>query len=198
MPELRAAGDPSFVRGADLEVSLAHVRSVADPGPVAARLESLIAGHPDALIRTCRPGHLTGSAFVVDATATQGLLLHHAKLRKWLQPGGHADGEADLSAVALREATEETGIEGLRVAVPAIDLDIHEVRPPSESPHEHYDVRFLVLAPPGAVELLNHESTGSRWLTEPDLERERVALSLDAGTLRLAARAFELARQIGN
>jgi hypothetical protein len=105
---------------------------------------------------------------------------------------------AILSAVALREATEETGIEGLRVAVPAIDLDIHEVRPPSESPHEHYDVRFLVLAPPGAVELLNHESTGSRWLTEPDLERERVVLSLDAGTLRLAARAFELARQIGN
>ena len=58
--------------------------------------------------RTTSPGHLTGSALVVDATGTRIVVLLHTKLRRWLQPGGHADGDLDLAAVALREATEET------------------------------------------------------------------------------------------
>ena len=70
--------------------------------------------HSDALHRTCLAGHLTGSAAVVDPGRNAALILHHVKLDRWLQPGGHADGVADLAEVALTEATEETGIEGLR------------------------------------------------------------------------------------
>src|ERR1700754_2727768 len=83
----------------------------------------------DALLRTCDAGHFTGSALVLDASREHVLLMLHAKAGRWLQPGGHADGQADLGAVALREATEETGIDGLVLMRPAIDLDIHTFRP---------------------------------------------------------------------
>jgi 8-oxo-dGTP pyrophosphatase MutT (NUDIX family) len=137
--------------------------------------------HPDALDRTCADGHLTGSALVVDPTDRRVLLMLHAKLGRWFQPGGHADGDATLPGVAWREATEETGLGGLRVAVPAIDLDIHEVAPP-HGPHLHLDVRYLVLARPGDRPVGNHESLDLRWVAYDDLPDHDV----DAGLLRLA------------
>jgi 8-oxo-dGTP pyrophosphatase MutT (NUDIX family) len=140
----------------------------------------------DALDRTCRPGHLTGSALVVDPSDRRILLLFHTKLQRWLQPGGHADGDADLARVALREAVEETGIAGLRVVEPAVDLDVHRVEPPSEDAHDHHDVRFLVLAPPGSVPVGNHESEALRWVSEADI----AALGADQGLCRLARRAL--------
>ena len=87
----------------------------------------------------------------------RSLLMLHRKLGRWFQPGGHADGDANLAAVALREASEETGIEGLAVVVPAIDVDVHEVTM-AEGTHLHLDVRFLVLAPEGAEAAGNDES----------------------------------------
>ena len=105
----------------------------------------------------------------------------HAKLGRWFQPGGHADGDGDLPGVAWREATEETGIAGLRVVVPAVDLDIHEVGPP-HGPHLHLDVRYLVVAPPGAVPVGNHESLDLRWATYDELP----SFGVDDGLLRLA------------
>jgi 8-oxo-dGTP pyrophosphatase MutT (NUDIX family) len=141
--------------------------------------------HPDALARSCSDGHLTGSGMVVDQASFRVLLLLHTKLRLWLQPGGHADGEGDLAAVALAECTEETGIDGLRIVVPAIDLDVHRVEPPGERPHLHLDARYLVIAPPGAHAPGNHESLERRWLHLDELS----GLELDAGTIRLAERA---------
>ncbi len=153
---------------------------------------ALIDAHDDALVRTCRPGHLTGSAFVVDATATKTLVLFHTKLQRWLQPGGHADGDGNMAAVALREATEETGIENLRVVLPPIDLDIHRVDPPKEDAHDHHDVRYLVFAPADAVLATNHESQGAQWVTEDELD----GLDIDDGHRRMAATGFAAARSL--
>jgi 8-oxo-dGTP pyrophosphatase MutT (NUDIX family) len=148
-----------------------------------------VEAHADALQRSCGAGHLTSSALVVDPSGRQALLLEHRKLRRWFQPGGHADGEANLARSALREATEESGIAGLVVYAPAIDLDVHEVRPPGEAPHLHLDVRYLVLAPPGAVAVHNHESTGQAWVSRTDLPGYRP----DAGLVRLVHRGLALA-----
>jgi 8-oxo-dGTP pyrophosphatase MutT (NUDIX family) len=168
----------------DLAVARRHVEAVDSPslGPEVRGVVAFVDAHADALLRTCEPGHLTGSAFVVDPASGRFLLLHHTKLRRWLQPGGHADGDGNLAAVALREATEETGIEGLRVVVPAIDVDVHLVEPPHEPPHHHYDVRYLVVTPPGAIARRNHESTDERWATLDDLD----ALGCDPGVRRMA------------
>jgi 8-oxo-dGTP pyrophosphatase MutT (NUDIX family) len=125
--------------------------------------------HPDALHRSCLDGHLTGSALVVDRSRAATLLIHHVKLDRWLQPGGHVDGNGDLAEAALREATEEVGIAGLQVCEPAIDLDIHEIPERGDEPaHLHLDVRFLVLAPSGAAPAINHESFEARWVTLDD------------------------------
>jgi 8-oxo-dGTP pyrophosphatase MutT (NUDIX family) len=162
-----SAGDGALAASADLEVARGFIRDVecTDPEVRGAREQMLafLDDHPDALHRGCAAGHLTGSAMVVDADRRELLLMLHTKLRRWLQPGGHADGDANLAAVALKEASEETGIGGLSVVVPAIDLDVHLIDVPGEPPHLHLDVRFLVLSPPGAVHQANHESLGLRW-----------------------------------
>jgi 8-oxo-dGTP pyrophosphatase MutT (NUDIX family) len=174
-----------------LTTAVALLDALDDP----ARNEFLrfTAEHHDALLRTCAPGHLTGSALVLEPVRERMLLLHHRKLQKWLQPGGHADGDANLAAVALREATEETGIEGLRVVVPPIHLDIHRVEPPREPPHLHYDVRYLVLAPEGAEAIGNDESTALRWVTLDELD----ALTDEPGLRLLARRGLAVARTLG-
>jgi 8-oxo-dGTP pyrophosphatase MutT (NUDIX family) len=154
-----------------------------------ARILTFLEEHPDALHRSCLAGHLTGSAAVIDPRTRQLLLLLHAKVRRWLQPGGHADGDGNLARVALREATEETGIEGLQVMTPAVDLDVHVFHnaTASEPDHLHLDVRHLVLAPPGAVAVTNHESHGVRWVPVGEL----AALDVDDGTLRMARSALD-------
>ena len=184
------ADDPLLRFDDALSTAVTLLEELDDP----ARDEFLrfTAEHDDALLRSCVTGHLTGSALVVDPVSERMLLLHHRKLQKWLQPGGHADGDGNLAAVALREATEETGIDGLRVVVPAIHLDIHVVEPQNEVPHLHYDVRFLVLAPEGAKAIGNLESTALRWVTLDELD----ALSDEPGLRLLARRGLEVARTV--
>ncbi len=157
------------------------------------RMRELLDTVTDPADRESRPGHLTGSALVVDADFRSTLLLFHTKLRIWVQPGGHADGDNNLAGVALREASEETGIEGLTVWPEPIDLDIHEVRPPKEDPHFHHDVRFLVVAPSGAEFVGNHESLDHRWIGLDSVG----SMAVDAGVVRLADVARRLVAEIG-
>lgn len=157
-----------------------------------AAMASLLAQRPAPLDRRERPGHFTASALVVNAARDRLLLLHHAKLRIWVQPGGHADGNANLLAVALSEAVEETGIGGIRIWGDPIDLDVHRVDPPNEDSHLHYDVRYLALAPDAAVVDANHESTAQCWAAPEELTNLRV----DPGLHRLAGTALALARRL--
>jgi 8-oxo-dGTP pyrophosphatase MutT (NUDIX family) len=189
--ELLPAGHPDLAPSADPSRSAARVETArldtAAPRRDRERILSLLADHGAALAdRRTAPGHLTGSALVVDAALSRVLLLLHAKLGRWLQPGGHADGDHELAGVALREASEETGIEGLSVLVPAVDVDIHTVdHGDALGEHLHLDVRFVVVAPDGAVEHGNHESLALRWVA-PD---EVGALCHDDGIVRLVAAA---------
>jgi 8-oxo-dGTP pyrophosphatase MutT (NUDIX family) len=172
-----------------LALARAHVADAGGTDAVRARILAFIDDHPDALLRTCVAGHLTGSAAVVDPARDRALLVLHRKLGRWLQPGGHADGDGDLAAVALREAEEETGIEGLAVIAPAIDVDVHAIPAIGADPeHLHLDVRFVVVAPEGAQPVANHESLALRWVGVAELDDP--ALALDASTKRLLRAAL--------
>jgi 8-oxo-dGTP pyrophosphatase MutT (NUDIX family) len=119
------------------------------------RICDFVRRHRNPFDRGIAEGHLTGSAIIVSATGEGTLLLHHRKLDRWLQPGGHADpGETTGEAVALREALEETGLEGLALhpgAPRPLDVDVHDIPARDPEPaHEHLDLRYLVVAPEGA------------------------------------------------
>jgi len=122
--------------------------------------------HEDCLWRACVPGHFTGSAWVVDASRRRTLLTHHRKLDKWLQLGGHADGDPDLQAVALREAREESGLTRLVSAGRKIfDLDRHWIPERKGEPaHWHYDVRYLFEADPAEPLTVTSESKDLQWV----------------------------------
>jgi 8-oxo-dGTP pyrophosphatase MutT (NUDIX family) len=110
-------------------------------------------------------GHVTGSAWVVNPELDRVVLVHHAKLGKWVQPGGHCDDEADVLNVALREAREETGLEVSPLQTGIFDVDIHLIPEYWNTPeHYHYDVRFLLQADHGAVPVVSHESHAVRWV----------------------------------
>jgi len=136
------------------------------------RALELLAVGPEAMTRAHRPGHVTASALVVDGSG-RVLLCLHGRLGKWMQLGGHCEpGDATLAAAALREATEESGIDGLLLDPVPIDVDVHDVRcgagdgtPATAS--THYDVRFLLRCPPGATERVSDESAALGWF-RPD------------------------------
>ncbi len=131
-----------------------------------------VAREPECADRRHTRGHLTGSAWIVNQRGSEVLLLHHRKLRKWLQPGGHADGEMNLLAVALREAHEETGLMTLTPWTSSIfDVDIHSIPAHNDEPeHLHYDVRFAFVAQDAEPLCSNEESNSLRWVP---LERVR-------------------------
>ena len=117
---------------------------------------------------------------MVSADGSRVLLHHHRKLGRWLQFGGHCDGDKDILSVARREALEESGIDGLIVASERpFDLDIHEIPAHGRDPvHFHYDVRFMLIAPEAAAPVLSVESHELRWFTENELAEVELDESL--------------------
>lgn len=117
-----------------------------------------------AFMRERLAGHFTGSGWLVDAGGRRVLLTHHRKLGRWLQLGGHADGDTDLAGVALREAEEESGLSGLVVEPQLFDLDRHWIPGRGEVPgHWHYDARYVVRATAGEVFVVSEESLELAW-----------------------------------
>lgn len=125
-----------------------------------ALLEHLRSFHRDHL-----PGHITASCWIVDESRQFTLLTHHAKLNRWLQPGGHADGDENVMAVALREAQEETGLTSLALIHNSIfDIDIHPIPARPDFPqHDHYDIRFLFQASMHEPLTITSESNDLAW-----------------------------------
>lgn len=147
------------------------------------RIVALVEAHADCFERTCRPGHITGAAWIASADRRRYLLTHHRKLDRWLQLGGHADGETQIEEVALREAREESGLSVFDIvpiagALLPLDLDVHQI--PArfdaagnmiEDAHEHHDVRFLLMAHPGQEIAVSDESHEIGWFTSDEVLR---------------------------
>jgi len=154
----------------------------ADQADARACMLEFLREHPrDGHLRECEPGHLTASAIILHPDGRRGLFTHHAKLDRWLQLGGHCDGDGNLPGVALREAIEESGIEDLAIDPVPVDLDIHLIPDRRGEPaHLHLDTRFRVVA--GRDDFaVSDESHDLAWLTLEEL-RERG----DGSVLRLA------------
>ena len=180
---------------------LSHYREVFPAeADIVDRMTALIHAHSDCFERTCRPGHITGAAWIVAADRRRCLLAHHRKLNRWLQLGGHADGQTQIEQVALREAHEESGMSHLDLVpidgmlVP-LDIDVHVI--PArydadgalvEDAHEHHDVRFLVIVRSDEPIRVSDESHDVAWFT-PD---ELLIRTNEESVLRMLRKAMEL------
>lgn len=157
----------------------------------AARFAGFLQSHPAVFERGHLAGHFTGSAWLVSADGARVLLMHHRKLDRWLQPGGHADGDADLARVALREAREETGVTDLRIEGGIFDIDRHRIAARGNEPeHWHYDVRHVVRSGADESFTLNAESHALAWRPVAEVAHDT---GLD-GSLRRMARKWLLHR----
>jgi len=135
------------------------------------RFEAFVRAQADCFERGCVPGHITGSAWVTDPNDQRVLLTHHRKLNIWVQLGGHSDGDSDSLSVALREATEESGLAVEAVSERIFDIDCHQIPARKGEPaHLHYDVRFWLRA--RSTEFtVTEESHALRWLSADELEQ---------------------------
>ena len=140
-------------------------------------------------LRSNLEGHFTGSAWLVSADGQRVLLTHHRKLDRWLQLGGHADGDSDLARVALREAEEESGLTDLEVESEILDLDRHWIPERADVPgHWHYDVRFVVRARGGETFVVSDESHALAWRDIAEIAADPTA---DESLRRMAGRWLE-------
>lgn len=135
-----------------------------EEGEAAVQFLELLGDGEDPFERERLAGHFTASAWLVDRSGARVLLTHHRKLDRWLQLGGHADGDRDLSRVALREAEEESGLRGLTVEPAMFDIDRHWIPERGDVPgHWHYDVRYVVRAGDHEDYVVSEESHDLAW-----------------------------------
>lgn len=155
-----------------------------DEAATVGRFRGFVSSQPRCFERGLKVGHVTASAWLVNEAGTHVLLTHHRKLNRWLQLGGHADGDPDVRRVAVREAGEESG---LRNVVPLgggiFDVDIHRIpEHRDEEAHDHFDVRFAMMALGDGDCVVSRESYELRWREIAGFN----ALTVDESLLRLA------------
>jgi 8-oxo-dGTP pyrophosphatase MutT (NUDIX family) len=160
----------------------------------AAMLEQIIrfvGQYSDCFERSLDVGHITGSAWIVDQEHSHALLTHHRKLDRWLQLGGHSDGDPDTLAVALREGREESGLKEITpVSELIFDVDVHLIPArKSEPDHYHYDVRFLLEANRNMPLAISEESNELAWAPLEEI----LALAPDASIRRMVEKSLALA-----
>jgi 8-oxo-dGTP pyrophosphatase MutT (NUDIX family) len=169
-------------------------------GAVVDRICRLVESHANCFDRACRPGHITGAAWILSTDRRRSLLAHHRKLDRWLQLGGHADGQWHVEEVALREAREESGlirfdIVPINGVMMPFDIDVHDI--PArydangvllEDAHEHHDIRFLMIAHSDDDIAVSEESHELAWCT-PDEVLERTT---EQSIVRMLYKALEL------
>ena len=148
---------------------------------------------PRCFYRDCFPGHITGSSLLLSVDGQRVLMNHHKSLDKWLNFGGHADGDEDILAVAIRETMEESGITAFKpVSSDFIDIDIHPIpaNPRKNEPaHSHYDVRYVMRMTEEQKPVISSESNLLQWMTKA----EALEIANDNPTLtRLLEKAFAL------
>lgn len=162
----------------------AHALAWSGEAEEARRFIELLREGARAFLRQRLEGHFTASALLVSADGRRTLLTHHRKLGRWLQPGGHADGEVDLARVALAEASEESGLAGLRVEGGIFDLDRHWIPGRKGVPgHWHHDVRYVVRAGADESYVVGEESHDLAWL---DVEAVAADEAMDPSLRRMA------------
>ena len=161
-----------------------YLRRWPDEAVVVAQCRALLADPAEPFARTRVAGHFTASAWLVSADGARALLTHHRKLDRWLQPGGHADGDRDLARVALKEAEEESGLRGLRLDPALFDLDRHWIPEHKGVPaHWHYDARYVVRAGKDEAFVVSDESHALAWRSVTDIAADGEA---DASVRRMA------------
>lgn len=182
-----------------IELLRRHAEAWPAEQALAARFIAFAKAHADCLLRTCRPGHITASAWIVDASGERALLTHHRKLGRWLQLGGHVDGERHVERAALREAVEESGMAAFEFAtwtgtlVP-LDLDVHVIPARGdEQEHLHWDVRFWLRAAPEQQLAVSAESIDLRWFKPAELAE----LTSEVSVLRMARKVAALQGRAG-
>lgn len=174
-----------------LQLLQAHQPFDSHEQQMLADIIAFVRTHEQFYSRALLVGHLTGSAWIVDETFSHALLLHHGKLNKWLQPGGHIEDDADLLSASLREAREETGADVRPHSLSIFDVDVHEIPArPNEPAHFHYDIRFLLVADKTAPLQVSSESKDLAWVALEQIEQftqEESVLRMARKTKRWAA-----------
>ncbi len=148
-----------------LELLRRYQRRNPDETAVNTRFRDFVTLHETCFERSLLIGHVTGSAWLVDSAGERVLLTHHRKLGRWLQLGGHSDGDPDVLQVALREAREESSLQVRPVHDEVFDLDIHEIPARGPEPaHHHYDVRFALQVEGSESFAVSSESHDLAWV----------------------------------
>ncbi len=147
-----------------LDALSAYGQRFPDEADVVARFQEFVTAHDRCFDNDLWVGHVTGSAWLVHPMDEAVLLTHHKKLGRWLQLGGHSDGDADTPAVARREAEEESGLPVELVMPEIFDLDVHAIPARKGDPeHWHFDVRYAFRADHPDFEV-TEESHALAWV----------------------------------